>query len=318
MTGKYDIEVYNKNVHYALTVKRNLTIIQGFSATGKTELLRLIGQHEVYGASSGITVKSTVPCHVISGINWEMNIAAFQKSILFIDENVSFTRSKAFVDLVKQSDNYFVIVTRDDLHELPYSIEEIYGLRNTSDTQKYKTFHKVYNEMYRLYHLQSKDMAYERIITEDSNSGYEFFKRLFGDKCISAGGKSKVYDYALADDRSALFIVDGAAFGSEIGKLMRFIESNKRDCVIYAPESFEYLILCAGITDAEKDVLDATYNYADSCKYLSWERFFTWYLTERTNGTVYQYSKKKLNPAYLTEGAFKKLEGQLPEMLRRL
>ena len=37
MTGKYDIEIYNKRVHYHLTVKRNITVIQGDSATGKTE-----------------------------------------------------------------------------------------------------------------------------------------------------------------------------------------------------------------------------------------------------------------------------------------
>lgn len=28
MTGKYDIEIYNKRVHYHLTVKRNITVIQ--------------------------------------------------------------------------------------------------------------------------------------------------------------------------------------------------------------------------------------------------------------------------------------------------
>lgn len=39
MVGKYDIEVYNKRVHYFLTVKRNITILQGNTATGKTELI---------------------------------------------------------------------------------------------------------------------------------------------------------------------------------------------------------------------------------------------------------------------------------------
>ena len=32
MTGKYDIEVYNNRVHYFLTVKRNITVIQGNNA----------------------------------------------------------------------------------------------------------------------------------------------------------------------------------------------------------------------------------------------------------------------------------------------
>ena len=55
MTGKYDIEVYNKRVHYHLTIKRNITVIRGDSATGKTELLRMISDYENNGISSGIT-----------------------------------------------------------------------------------------------------------------------------------------------------------------------------------------------------------------------------------------------------------------------
>ena len=51
MTGKYDIEIHNKRVHYHLTVKRNITVIQGDSATGKTELLRMISDYENNGIS---------------------------------------------------------------------------------------------------------------------------------------------------------------------------------------------------------------------------------------------------------------------------
>lgn len=37
MVGKVDIEIYNNKVHYFLTVKRNITVLQGNSATGKNE-----------------------------------------------------------------------------------------------------------------------------------------------------------------------------------------------------------------------------------------------------------------------------------------
>ena len=53
MTVKYDIEIYNKRVHYHLTVKRNITVIQGDSATGKTELLRMISDYENNGICFG-------------------------------------------------------------------------------------------------------------------------------------------------------------------------------------------------------------------------------------------------------------------------
>ena len=39
MVGKYDIKIYDNKVHYHLIVKRNITIIQGNSGTGKTTLI---------------------------------------------------------------------------------------------------------------------------------------------------------------------------------------------------------------------------------------------------------------------------------------
>ena len=45
------------------------------------------------------------------------------------------------------------------------------------------------------------------------------------------------------------------------------------NCTLYAPESFEYLILSAGIVDVPKGILQETYLYADSKAYMSWEEF---------------------------------------------
>lgn len=48
------------------------------------------------------------------------------------------------------------------------------------------------------------------------------------------------------------------------------------------------------------DVLQNTWNYVDSEKYLSWERFFTDYLERGTEQTPFHYTKSKLNKAYLS------------------
>ena len=136
MLGKYDIEIYNNKVHYFLTIKRNITILQGNSATGKTELIRLVQEHEANGISSGITIKCNAPCSVLTNTDWELRLSALKGSIIFVDEAANFLKSEKFAQNVKGSDNYFVIVTRDNLSQLPYSIDEIYGLRNVSDSQK--------------------------------------------------------------------------------------------------------------------------------------------------------------------------------------
>ena len=90
MTGKYDIEIYNKRVHYHLTVKRNITVIQGDSATGKTELLRMISDYENNGISSGITQICEKRCVVIENASWKERLATLQQCIIFIDEGAPF------------------------------------------------------------------------------------------------------------------------------------------------------------------------------------------------------------------------------------
>ena len=195
MIGKYEIEVYNNKIHYFLTIKRNITILQGNSATGKTELIRLIQEHETNGMSSGITLICDVKCTVLTAVDWELRLSSMNSQIVFIDETALFLRSRRFAELVKGSDNYFVIVSRDALNQLPYSVDEIYGLRNVSDTKKYKMYKRIYNEMYKLYHFDPKGTKEpEVVIVEDSNAGYEYFDTLYYGLCVSAHGKSNVYD----------------------------------------------------------------------------------------------------------------------------
>ena len=97
------------------------------------------------GDSSGVLVKCVVPCVVIGGQRWEENLQFIHNSIVFIDECNRFIKSEDFAVRVKESDNYFVIVTRDDLPNLPYSVKEIYGIRNSG---KYAGLKQVYNEFY--------------------------------------------------------------------------------------------------------------------------------------------------------------------------
>ncbi|MBQ8117992.1 MAG: translation initiation factor 2 [Lachnospiraceae bacterium] len=318
MTGKYEIEVYNNRVHYFLTVKRNITILQGDSATGKTELIRLISDHEENGVSSGITIKCDSPCTVLTAVDWELRLDRLKKHIIFIDETAVFLKTQQFAEHVRASDNYFVIVTRDDLPQLPYSVDEIYGLRNVSDSAKYKSFKKVYNEMYRLYNLKNPDrIKPDLVITEDTNSGLECFRGIYGDICRAAGGKSKIYHRIRSEHAACiLVIVDGAAFGAEIGKVYRYLKMSGKNCIIYAPESFEYLILKAGIIDVPASVTDETYKYADSVDYMSWEEFYTVYLVQAARDTVYRYSKSKLGEAYKTEGTIRRIKNILPEKIQ--
>ena len=90
------------------------------------------------------------------------------------------------------------------------------------------------------------------IITEDSNSGYQFFSELAKAQkitCISADGKSNIIQ-KLEENRdikgTKLIIADGAAFGSEMRELNVYL-NNIENAALYAPESFEWLLLSCNI-----------------------------------------------------------------------
>ena len=315
MTGRYEIVLYNNKICYRLDVKRNITVLRGDSASGKSELIRLLGAYNSNPSSSGITLICEKKCTVLNEENWQLFTETYSDRIFFIDEGNGFLRTTEFADTVKRSDNYYIIISREGMPNLPYSIEEIYGLKNVSDNQKYKSYKRIYNEMYKLYDFNiSKEFEPDTVLTEDSNSGYDFFYQLYGEKCISAKGKSNVYQCIRDNsDKQILAIVDGAAFGAEIGKIYRYLESNYVKCVIYAPESFEFLLLSAGFVDVPYDVTAETWKYADSKLYMSWEEFYTDHLIKNTSGTVYQYNKNRLAAPYKTEGIISKVVSVMPD-----
>lgn len=101
--------------------------------------------------------------------------------------------------------------------------------------------------------------------------------------------------------KKILVIADGAAFGSEIDRVLQVINERK-NVALYLPESFEWLIMDADILkdNIVRSILSEPSEYVGSKLYFSWERFFTAVLIEQTKDTYLAYAKRKLNPAYLS------------------
>ena len=119
-------------------------------------------------------------------------------------------------------------------------------------------------------------------------------------------GKSNVFHYLnMHGNEKILVIADGAAFGSEIDRVLRLIRERK-NVALYLPESFEWMILSSGVLKNNQvdKILGSPSEFVESGDYFSWERFFTAVLIEETKDTYLAYAKKKLNPVYLN-GAVK-------------
>lgn len=316
MKGKHKVIIQNNRLHYEFEINRNITVIQGDSATGKTTLINMLKQAENFGTSSGIDVICDAPCRVLEGRNWKLILESMAGNIIFIDEENAFINTEEFAASVRGSDNYFVLITRENLYNLPYSVEEIYGLYSSG---KYQNTKKIYQQMYRIYsNVEKLPIKPEKIIIEDSNSGYEFFRAVGEEKgilCKNAGGKSNIFaELKRTGKEEVCVIADGAAIGPEMNRLYK-LACKARNIKLYLPESFEWLILKSGLIAGKEieKILEEPEKYIDGKDYFSWERYFTRLLIDKTEKTYLKYQKSKLNKTYLhkknREQILKSMEG---------
>ena len=148
MRGIIHLMVQSVHLKYEMDFYRNITILKGDSATGKTTLVDMIQEYNLNGSDTGIILSCNCPCRVISGNTWEEQLKDINGSLVFIDEGNRFVASEDFARAIRKTDNYYVIVTRESLGNLPYSVTEIYGIHCAG---KYAYQKPVYHQMYRIY-----------------------------------------------------------------------------------------------------------------------------------------------------------------------
>lgn len=303
MKGTYKIKISNSKVSFSLELERNITIICGNSATGKTTLIGLIRDYEQLGKASGVTIQCKKSCRVLSNVDWKYRLDAIHDSIVFLDEGNEFVRSQDFAQAIRNTDNYYVIINRESLSQLPYSVNSILKLKTTS--RKKVTYIRSYPEYTNLAEPITEISRVDEIITEDSNSGYDMFSRIAQDNgvsCLSAQGKSNIFScLANHPGDQILVIADGAAFGAELEKIYKLQEVSTGKIRLYLPESFEWLLLKSGIlgNKTPHDILTDPAAHIESRDFFSWEQYFTALLVDLTRDTYLHYNKNRLNPVYL-------------------
>ncbi len=112
MRGKHRVIVSTKRLKYEFELRRNLTIIQGDSATGKTTLVDMIRDFVNNPTGTPVEVICDKKCHVVEGSLWKEQLSGISDCIVFIDEGNEFITTVDFADKIQKTDNYYVIVTR--------------------------------------------------------------------------------------------------------------------------------------------------------------------------------------------------------------
>ena len=325
MKGMHHIVIQNKRIRFAFSIKRNITIIRGDSATGKTTLFSMIEEYGNLGKDSGVQIQCDKACVALSGKFWQETLENIHDSIVFVDEDSRFLKTKDFAKRIRNSNNFYVLITRENLPALPYSVEEIYGIhcsgRYMDTRQIYNLFYKIYSE------TNPGKILVKSLITEDSQAGFTFFSQVSktrGICCESAGGKSNILGILQEklldkEQKETLVIADGAAFGPEMAHISQLLRGNV-NIKLYLPESFEWLLLYADILNKPfiRKKLEEAENYIESEKYFSWERYFTNLLMEETKDSPYLYDKSNLKDFYLQDKVVQKvLEAMAPISLAK-
>ena len=68
---------------------------------------------------SPVELISDKKCYVLEGALWKEQLAGITDSIVFVDEGNTFVKAEEFAGVIQNTDNYYVIVSRESLPALP-------------------------------------------------------------------------------------------------------------------------------------------------------------------------------------------------------
>lgn len=189
MKGSYWFKAKSKKVLFEFSIRRNITVIKGDSATGKTTLLHILYEYLRIGRQSGYAVSTNASYYVYIrdevGRDWKDALYPLKNTVIFIEENNEFVFTKEFASYVKESGNYFVFVTRAPLKMLPYSIHEIYEIITDGKRTDIKESYHEFKEIYSNYPIIENNKI-QNVVTEDSNSGYQFWMQAFKNSNVTS------------------------------------------------------------------------------------------------------------------------------------
>ena len=133
-------------------------------------------------------------------------------------------------------------------------------------------------------------------------------------RCESAASNSAIFRW-LNEHPSArvLVVADGAAFGAEMDRVLKLCQAHPGAFQLCLPESFEWLILKSGILREDRvvEILNQPSDYIESRDCFSWENYFEALLVQTTEGTPFQYTKSRLNPAYAQKNNLRQIASEI-------
>lgn len=233
------IEIETKRLKYKLDIKGKYSVIQGDSGNGKTNMCRLLQQRMT--GDKTIKISSKLPVITLASFDDGSGLKDTRNSVIVLDENYKILREPDAASILRESDNYFVIISRKNLDFLPLCVENLYEMQTNGRghwlQQKYtvtgiRNFHGI-----------------KHIVTEDQVSGLEFFQEHFNVDVTSAKSKSEVIRHLQhfididPEYNDILIVYDAAAFAYQKEALDTWIHEKQLRVQMLDWYSFEHYVL---------------------------------------------------------------------------
>lgn len=277
MTGDRKLKVITKSSEYLIPIRNKYTLLAGDSATGKTAIRDFV--REILNTPSTEEEDNYIESDFES-IHVAMNetslLFSIQQinSLVIIDEDM-ISLLKRNLQKVRESNNFYLIITRELDINLPYGIKDVLVLETNVREGLYVTVGVPFIK------FEESKVNIDLCITEDSKSGYKFFEYTLNVECVSAKGKTripKLVKRLLKDSKTAskniLFIVDEVGFGHEYMVIYKaYSEYLLERVYFWCPYSFEYVLLNSNMFTGIRDIILNPYSVCDFDMYRTVEVF---------------------------------------------
>lgn len=133
MNGVHRVKVYSKKLIYDFYVNRKITIIRGDSGTGKSTLVQYI-QNANDKLKRGFTLECDLHCEAYNKTfkNWDIAFKEMTDAIIVLDEGFVYSECNKLLDVINNSDCYFILISRRLPKFLTY--EDKYEMKRENNT----------------------------------------------------------------------------------------------------------------------------------------------------------------------------------------
>lgn len=288
------LTVKSSNYNCDIEFDRRMIFIKGNSGVGKTTLVDMLLEEN----SSDVEIYCNLPYIVVNSRSWEVVLSSVSNTLIIIDD-YSFVASSKFASVVSSTSdrcNYFLIIAREksdsikSTGRLSYSSNDIYEFVADGKNHYIRPFYSADSS--------TSCSSFDCVITEDTTTGYDFFKRLVGVPCYpSSSGKSSLVNDIIEKSKihkNILVILDTSAYGCHMEDFYTTCTYTLTDNTIGFIDDYECfeellirtnLINKLGIIQAELSNLP---KYAN--QHLSWERYFEDLIKRATYSKPYKHT----------------------------